>query len=327
MHAEQKVEATPTDRPIFGLPVDTRILFSNHKGIYKRSIEKHKTKLLRKLGFLANFLDADEKIVFVTTGCSPYTLFERLTIGAVWLILLKRSLFVFTNKRVLHIPTTWNFDYRGSIAQILYQDCRRLHVSKAAGSSRSTTTVGTRSSCISPPATATSSSTSSSRPASSMNCSENPQRNHLCPKCTQVLPAAPSGVPLLRARIQESSDQPDAFRTHPGRRVLLHRASFLRDRRRPGGSLSPVSHPDVPRRRAARRGGGRVDLLALSGGSDYREAGHDLPFEQLPRRVHPEGPQGTPERAGRYRRGKRNNRPLRTPPEPKHRPEEILSVR
>ncbi len=37
MHAEQKVEAAPTDRPIFGLPVDTRILFSNKKGIYQRN--------------------------------------------------------------------------------------------------------------------------------------------------------------------------------------------------------------------------------------------------------------------------------------------------
>jgi len=59
MHAEQEVEATPTDRPIFGLPVDTGILFANHKGVYKPSIEKSKTKLLGKLGFLANFLEAD----------------------------------------------------------------------------------------------------------------------------------------------------------------------------------------------------------------------------------------------------------------------------
>jgi hypothetical protein len=129
MHAEQEVEAKPTERPIFGLPVDTGILFSNHKGVYQPGIEKNKTKLLKKLGFLANFLDPDEKIVFVATGCSPYSTLEQLTVGAVWVAVLKRSLFVFTNKRLFHIPTTWQLDYRGSIAQILYQDCKRLQVS------------------------------------------------------------------------------------------------------------------------------------------------------------------------------------------------------
>ncbi|MCU0917948.1 MAG: hypothetical protein MUC88_25810 [Planctomycetes bacterium] len=127
MHTAHPVEATPADRPIFGLPVDTAILFSNHKGVYKPGLEKSRTKLLRKLTFLGSFLDADEKIAFVTLGCSPYTMLEQSTLG-VWVVLIKRALFVFTNKRLLHIPTTGKADYRGSIAQVLYQDCRRLHV-------------------------------------------------------------------------------------------------------------------------------------------------------------------------------------------------------
>jgi hypothetical protein len=188
MHAEQQVEATATERPIFGLPVDTRILFANSKGVYKPSIEKAKTKLLRKLGFLAHFLDADEKIVFVTTGCSPFTTLEQLTMGAGMVVVLKRAFFVFTNQRLLHIPASWTFDYRGSIAQILYQDCRQLQVkgSRLVAEYRN----GKKEQFLYIPRSDRAivkhfqfATSESDRP------SENPQRNHLCPNCTEVLPA------------------------------------------------------------------------------------------------------------------------------------------
>ena len=130
MQTEERAEstATATDRVILGLPVDTGVLFADKKGVYKPRIEKARMKLLQNLGFLGRFLDADEKIFFVTTGCSPFTAMEQMTIGAAWLMAVKRSLFVFTNKRLFHIPTATNGKYRGSLAQILYQDCRRLHV-------------------------------------------------------------------------------------------------------------------------------------------------------------------------------------------------------
>ena len=188
MHVEQKVEAKPTERPIFGLPVDTGILFSNHKGVYKPGIEKNKTKLLKKLGFLANFLDADEKIVFVTAGCSPYSTLEQLTVGAVWVAVLKRSLFVFTNKRLFHIPTTWQLDYRGSIAQILYQDCKRLQVSGSGLVAEYHTGKKDRFASIPGPDRKIIKHFQFATGASDRR-SENPQRNHLCPSCTQVLPA------------------------------------------------------------------------------------------------------------------------------------------
>ncbi len=194
MHAEQTVEATPTERPISGLPVDTGVLFANHKGVYQRGIEKTKTKLLRKLGFLANFLDADEKIVFVTTGCSPFTALEQLTIGAGLTVMLKRALFVFTNKRLLHIPTTWTFQYRGSIAQILYQDCRRLQVKGSRlvaeyhnGRKEKFLYIPRRDRKIIKHFQFTT--------GDSDRRSEVPQRNHLCPNCTQVLPARVTACP------------------------------------------------------------------------------------------------------------------------------------
>ncbi len=187
MHAEQKAEATPTDRPIFGLPVDTSILFANHKGVYQPSIEKSKMKLLRKLGFLARFLDADEKIVFVTTGCSPYTTLEQMTMGALWVTVLKRALFVFTNKRLLHIPTTWKFDYRGSIGQILYQDCQRLQVSGSGLVAQYHTGKKDRFASV-PHRDRTIIRHFQFATSESDRRSENPQRHHLCPNCTEVLP-------------------------------------------------------------------------------------------------------------------------------------------
>lgn len=111
----------------FDLPVETDILFSNHKGIYKRTIEKRQRKMLKKISFIKPFLHEGEKILLVTTGCSPVSVAEQLLTG--WIVFyLKRSLFVFTNTRIFHIPTRYNFSYRNSIAQILYSDCRSINI-------------------------------------------------------------------------------------------------------------------------------------------------------------------------------------------------------
>ena len=52
------------------LPLDREILFSNHKGIYKKRIEKRQTRLLKNVAFLNNFLKEDEKMLLLTTGSS-----------------------------------------------------------------------------------------------------------------------------------------------------------------------------------------------------------------------------------------------------------------
>lgn len=107
---------------LFGLPLDREILFSNHKNVYNKRVEKRQTTLLKGVPFIKNFLEDDEKILLVTTGCSPVSLVEQLVTGWIF-IYLKRSLFVFTHKRIFHIPTTMNYSYRDSIAQIPYADC------------------------------------------------------------------------------------------------------------------------------------------------------------------------------------------------------------
>ena len=111
----------------FGLPIDREFQFSNHKGVYKKGIEKRQSKLLKKIAFIKPFLKPDEKILLVTTGVSPISLLEQIFTG--WIVFyLKRSLFVVTNKRIFHIPTTMNYGYRNSIAQIVYADCEHIQI-------------------------------------------------------------------------------------------------------------------------------------------------------------------------------------------------------
>jgi hypothetical protein len=40
---------------VFGLPVDRKVLFSNHKNVYKKRIEKRQRKLFVKLGPIKPF--------------------------------------------------------------------------------------------------------------------------------------------------------------------------------------------------------------------------------------------------------------------------------
>jgi hypothetical protein len=112
---------------LYGLPVNTDVMFTNHKDIYKQSVENSQRKLLQKVSFMKPFLHENETILCITTGCSPASLIEQFLTG--WIIFyLKRSLFVFTNERIFHIPIKNNLSYRNSIARILYADCRSIAV-------------------------------------------------------------------------------------------------------------------------------------------------------------------------------------------------------
>ena len=110
---------------IFGLPVDRKVLFTNHSNVYKKKIEKRQRKLIIKLPFLRFFLKDNETILLVTTGYSPTGSIEKFLIG--WLfVYLKRSLYVFTNNRIFHIPTTPGYKFRHSISEIPYSGCKNI---------------------------------------------------------------------------------------------------------------------------------------------------------------------------------------------------------
>jgi hypothetical protein len=112
---------------IFGIPVDRKILFSNHKNAYKKKVEKRQRKLIVKIPFIKPFIKENERVLLITTGYSPISTIEKYIIG--WLfIYLKRSLFVFTNQRMFHIPATPMYSYRNSTAQILYPYCKSIYM-------------------------------------------------------------------------------------------------------------------------------------------------------------------------------------------------------
>lgn len=124
----QRENSAETAAGVFpSIAVDTQIMFSNHRGLYKRRIEKRQRKLVGKISFIGPFLEEDEKILQITTGCSPVSPAEQMLTG--WIVFyLKRSVFVFTNKRIFHVPTNPDFSYRNSISQIMYGDCRSIAI-------------------------------------------------------------------------------------------------------------------------------------------------------------------------------------------------------
>jgi hypothetical protein len=116
---------------IYGLPVDSAVAFSSHNCIYDPAIERRQRNLLKKLGFLAPFLFPGETVLLVTPGCAHASFVEQILTG-VLLGTLKRTLLVVTNKRILHIPTTYRLAYRYSISQIIFADCRKIRVGFSA---------------------------------------------------------------------------------------------------------------------------------------------------------------------------------------------------
>jgi hypothetical protein len=105
--------------------VDRDNIFLNHKGIYKKAIEKRQRKLLEPLAFLKDYLDEGEKILLVTTAVSPTSVMEQMITGWIFMY-MKRCLLVFTDRRIFHIPTTQKYQYRNSIAHVRYADCKKM---------------------------------------------------------------------------------------------------------------------------------------------------------------------------------------------------------
>ncbi len=118
-----------TQKIMFGVPVDREVLLTNHKNVQKKRTAKRQRKLVEKIKFIKPFIKDDEQVLLVTKGYSPASTFEKYIIG--WFfIYMKRSLFVFTNQRIFHIPTTPIYSYRNSIAQILYSGCKSIAIKK-----------------------------------------------------------------------------------------------------------------------------------------------------------------------------------------------------
>ncbi|UCF42842.1 MAG: hypothetical protein JSV99_09685 [Planctomycetota bacterium] len=166
-------------------PADTDILFSNHKNIYKPRIEKRQRKLLQKITFLPPFMHQGERVLHVTTACSPVSFGEQILTGAI-VFVIKRSLFVFTDRRIFHIPTKSNFSYRGSIAQILYADCQKIYTKGRTLIAEYKNGTKERFTCIASREKAKVKALLKSISLDGQQ-SQAQQRTHLCPRCTNPL--------------------------------------------------------------------------------------------------------------------------------------------
>jgi hypothetical protein len=171
---------------LFGLPVDTAALFSNHENIYSRSVEKRQRRLLEKITFIRPFLHEGEKILHLTTGCSPMSFMEQFLTG--WIVfLLKRSVFVFTNMRIFHIPAKMNLSYRYSIAQILYSDCRKIYMQRSKLVVEYKNGKSEQFLCIDGRERKKLKALLEYAPMQSKPAGSIPERTHLCPRCTNPL--------------------------------------------------------------------------------------------------------------------------------------------
>jgi hypothetical protein len=107
--------------------IDSQFMFSTHKNVHKKGIEKQQRKLLQKVSFITAFLAPDEKVLLIVPCVSPTSFWGQYTTG--WMhILLYRALLIVTNKGIFHVPTKMNYDYRQSIAKFRYEDCKDIYV-------------------------------------------------------------------------------------------------------------------------------------------------------------------------------------------------------
>ncbi len=116
---------------IFGKPVAREIIFSNHKGVYKKRVEKRQRRLLMKIPFINPFLEEGEIILLVTSGYAPLTKLERFLLRYLT-VFQRRALFVFTDRRLIYIPTTFTYGYRYSLAEVRYASCKSIQVNRSS---------------------------------------------------------------------------------------------------------------------------------------------------------------------------------------------------
>jgi hypothetical protein len=213
------------DQNLFGLPVNRETIFSNHKNVYKKRVEKRQTKLIKKIPFIKSFLKEDEKILLITTGCSPTSILEQLLTGWIF-IYLKRSLFIFTNKRIFHIPTKQNYSYRNSIAQILYPDCdsiqikgRKLVVGYKNGKKEKFLYIASKEK----------KKIKSLLPTISLEGypSEIQKRIHLCPRCTKELEEGKYLCPNCHLEFKDKDEARKISIIYPGGGYFYTRHPFL----------------------------------------------------------------------------------------------------
>jgi len=110
------------------LPIDRATCFSNDKGEPSDKIQKQQSKLLEKLGpFVKKFLEPEERILYAVAAVVSYNPLEAFLKG--WHVnYLKSCALVFTDRRILYMPTTMNGKPKQSLAQARYGDIDKYEI-------------------------------------------------------------------------------------------------------------------------------------------------------------------------------------------------------
>lgn len=119
--------------PAPSLRINEESCFTDIKGKQKPRIRKQLSKLLGKATpLLQRTMEPDEEILYIAPAISPYSALEILTTG--WVItVIRRSLLVVTDRRILHVPTKSNYTPKSSISQIRYADIEEAKVTGGLG--------------------------------------------------------------------------------------------------------------------------------------------------------------------------------------------------
>ena len=116
---------------IFGVPVDRETIFADSRGIYQKRVEKRQRRMIVKTTFIKFFLHQGERLRCLTTGYTPVSIIEQLLTGAASLF-FKRVFIVFTDQRILVVPSRFNHSAPSAISQICYADCAAIQMSGRA---------------------------------------------------------------------------------------------------------------------------------------------------------------------------------------------------
>lgn len=87
-------------------------------------------KIRGKIGFISKFLKNDERILLGVSGYLPMSIFERLYSGIIDILLYKKCILLFTNKRIFCIHVKVNYSYKNIIQEILYEDIKDFEFKK-----------------------------------------------------------------------------------------------------------------------------------------------------------------------------------------------------
>ena len=208
-----------------GFSIDPNIMFSDAKDRYKKGIERRQRNFAKKTQFLENILDDDEKVSLVTMGYSPMGIWEQIFTGSI-IFYIKRSLFAFTNKRIIHIYTTYSYKYRNSLAEIRYADCesilqkgRALKVKYKSGKKETFHYIARRER----------KKVKSLLQNISYEGTQNtpPERTHLCPRCTKPLEKDVYTCQSCRLEFKSKSQAKMISLIYPGGGYFYTRHPFL----------------------------------------------------------------------------------------------------